>query len=238
MNNNIIDMSIDFLLKRGYKVPLEVLQMKSQKTNEEKLLIVQKIKEAKALEGYPAIRAQLWDSVYEAVYGYLTSNKQINTFKLPLSTAISAAYIYASEQAWTDAGNKLPLDEDTLAWAKSEIDAQLIYVDGLFETLKKLRKEGDFDAMSEAFNRASGYGKGLDSFYNYIKAAGAGGKMLTFVGSDGRESCTDCRNLKGKRKRASWWVSHDFVPPSRHFECGGYNCEHFLIDDNGNLFTI
>lgn len=51
MNNNIIDMSIDFLLKRGYKVPLEVLQMKSQKTNEEKLLIVQKIKEAKALEG-------------------------------------------------------------------------------------------------------------------------------------------------------------------------------------------
>lgn len=237
-NQNVIDKSIDFLINRGYAIPVEVLAIKSKKTNEEKQLMAKKIKEAKAFEGYPGIRAKFWDDIYENVYGYLNSNKQIPTFKLPLSVSLSSAYINASEQAWIDGGSSLPIDDDTLLWAKTELDAQLSYLDNLFETLKKLRKEDDVDPITEAFNRASSYSKALDSFYNYIKVAAAGGKMLTFTGSDGRESCSDCRRLKGQRKRASWWVSHDLVPPSRHFECGGYNCDHFLIDDKGNLFTI
>lgn len=236
---NPIDRAIKFLEKRGHEIPIDILALKSGKTSVEEKKLADFIKNSlKADMGYASVRSTMWAAIYDQVYLYLTEGKQITTYKQKMVSAVSAAYIYASESAWIDGGGELPLDNDTLTWAKSELDAQLSYVDSLFETLKRLRKEGDFDAIHEAFGRADGYSSSLDSYYNYIKASAYGNRMLTFTGSDGRESCTDCKRLKGMRKRASWWVSHDFVPPSRQFECKGYHCDHFLIDDAGNIFTV
>lgn len=237
---NEVDKAIQFLEQRGYIIPPEVLALKSHKTNDEEKELAHYIKSlaSKADTGYAAIKNTMWAAIYDNVYGYLTSNSPVTNFKNTISTAISAAYIYASESAWIDGGGELPLDDDTLSWAKAEMDAQLLYVDSLFDTLKQLRKEDDMDPIHEAFARATGYANSLDSYYNYIKTAAYGNRMLTFVGSDGRESCKDCSRMKGQRKRASWWVAHDMVPPSRNFECKGYNCDHYLIDDAGNIFTI
>ena len=187
---------------------------------------------------YSSIRDRLWQAVYDAVETYLSGSGNVTIPKAQFTAALSQAYIDGADTGYVDGGGELPLDEDTAAWARGELDAQFGFVDSLFETLKALRREGDFDAATEAEARAEGYTNSLDALYNGAKLAGAGNKMLTFTGDDGAESCADCQRYKDQRHRASWWIAHNAVPPSREFECRGYNCDHRLTDDEGNEFTI
>lgn len=187
---------------------------------------------------YSSIRDSLWSAIYDSVVGYLSGSGHITGPKSQFTTAMAQAYVETADTGYMDGGGDLPLDEDTAAWARAELQAQFGFVDSLFENLKMLRKENDFDADSEAEARADGYCDSLDALYNGAKLAGAKNKMLTFGGSDGAESCKDCQKYKDQRHRASWWLSRNAVPPSRDFECKGYNCYHYLFDDEGNEFTI
>lgn len=192
----------------------------------------------KAIGDYSSIRDRLYDAVYNAVHDFLSSNQQAGTGSRAMTTALAQAYIDAADTGYQDGGGTLPLDEDTAAWARAELEAQFGFADSLFETLKALRKEGDFDAVAEATARAEGYSQSLDMLYSGAKLRGAGNIMLTFAGEDGAESCKDCSRYKGQRHRASWWVAHGAIPPSRDFECKGYNCLHVLVTDDGKEFTI
>ena len=196
------------------------------------------IPSARKAADYSSIRDRLYLAIFDAVDGFLSSNAHAGTYSRVMAVAVSQAYLETAEIAYVEGGGSLPLDDDTAAWVRGELDAQLGFVDSLFETLKALRKEGDFEAENEAVRRADGYCNSLDAFFNGVKLSGAGNIMLTFDGDDGKESCTDCQRYKGQRHRASWWIAHDAVPPSRSFECGGYHCDHFLRDDDGNEFTI
>jgi hypothetical protein len=195
-------------------------------------------KATKAIGDYSSIRDRLYDAVYNAVEGFLNSGQQPGTASRPMATALAQAYIDAADAGYQDGGGTLPLDDETAAWARGELDAQLGFADSLFETLRALRREGDFEAVAEATGRAEGYTQSLDMLYSGAKLRGAGNTMLTFAGEDGAESCKDCSRYKGQRHRASWWVAHGAVPPSRDFECKGYNCFHRLVTDDGREFTI
>lgn len=219
-----IQTAIDYLRNRRHPIPAKIAVLSRRAS--------------KALGDYQPVRDDLWAATYDAVMGYLSSNAQIPTYRLPMVTAVSQAYLAAADLAYVDGGGSLPLDDDTASWVRAELNAQFGYIDSLFETLKQLRKEEGVDAIHEAFRHADGYANSLDSLYNNVKAAGAGNKMLTFDGSDGRESCSDCQRYKGKRHRASWWRSHDAVPPNRGFECHGYHCAHRLYTDEGEEFTV
>ncbi len=192
----------------------------------------------KASGDYTSIRAEMSGEIHDAVYDYLTGSGNITTYRAAMALAISQAYVETADAAYQEGGGELPLDDDTAAWARAELDAQLAYVDQLFENLRELRKEGDVNAAAEALARANGYASSLDQLYSEALTRGAKNKMLTFVGSDGKESCKDCKRMKGERHRASWWIEHDMVPGSSAYECGGWNCEHYLEDDNGERFTI
>lgn len=195
-------------------------------------------KATKALGDYSSIRDRLWDAIYNSVYGFLTSNQQTGTPNRSMATALSQAYVEAADVAYVEGGGSLPLDDETAVTVRSMLDLQFGYVDSLFDTLRNMRKEGDFDAAAEATSRADGYTRSLDMMYNMVKVAGAGNLMLEFVGSDGKESCKDCRRYKNKRHRAKWWIANNAVPPNHNFQCGGYNCEHYLISDDGKEFTL
>lgn len=223
--------TIKWLNEHGYTIPVS-LRVKSIRL---KLI---PSKEIKAADSYGAIRDTLWIDVYDSVYDYLNGDMTIASAKNKMTLAISEAYISSADIAYQDGGGTLPLDEDTASFANGELQAQLGYVDSLFTALKGLKKEGDYNANSEAADRADGYSKAMDALYNSVKTMAAGNKMLTFDGDDGKESCTDCKKYKGQRHRASWWISHDAVPPNRSFECGGYHCDHRLYDDDGEEFTI
>lgn len=201
-------------------------------------------KATKALTDYSSIRDRFWDAVYNAVEGFLTSNQQPGTASRTMATALSQAYIEGGDVAYQDGGGDLPLDPDTAAWARGEIDAQFGFVDSMFQTLKSLRKEGEFDAGDEAQARAVSWTYALDGFYNAVKMRAAGNKMLTWNLGNTEKHCHvgtyNCASLAGQRHRASWFVARGLTPrkPGSNTTCGGYNCDCYYTDDNGNEFTI
>lgn len=195
------------------------------------------------LAEYSKVRATYWAEIYDVVYEYLISGASITSYKSRMKRAMVTAFPKVGDLAWEDGGANLPLDEDTNAMLTSRMNAELGFIDNTFESLKLLRKEASGDELKEAaihqaFTRADGYANTLDGLYSTIKAMAAGSKMLTFVGEDGDESCSDCSRYKNKRHKASWWVARNAIPPNRDFECHGYKCQHVLVDDNGALFTI
>jgi len=195
-----------------------------------------------SLGDYSAIRGEYWSIVYDSVEQYLSGDGRSTAYKGAMKRAMLEAFTDTADTGWADGFPKdkevPPMDEIEREMITVEQNLESAHIDELFARLAELRKEGDFDAINEAYARAEGYAKTLDRVYNEFKARAAGATMLTFVGDDGAESCSDCRKYKNKRHRASWWISHNAVPPNRDFECKGYRCMHVLVNDRGELFTI
>lgn len=224
---NTIEYSLRFLLKRKY--PISIEDMKS---------IGVAIKQVGG--NYQPVRDTLWQEVYQVVSDFMYSNSRPSTYTNRMAVIVSQAYIEVGDIAYVDGGGTLPMDEDTLALAKSELDAQLGFMDNLFQTLYQLRKDGDYDAISLAFDKANSWASALDGFYNSIKLAGAGNKMLTWNLGNTEHHCDSCLSLDGQRHRASWYISHGYIPrkPGSNTDCGGYHCDCSLQDDNGEEFGI
>jgi hypothetical protein len=190
--------------------------------------------------GYDGIRAVMSGAIFGAVFGYLETGGSIAPFLSRMATAVSKAYVQAADVAYTEGGGELPLDEETAAWAREQLDAQLAYIDQLFEDLKDLRKSGDFDAGEVATARAEGYASGLDGFYNEAVMRGSKNKMLTWHLGSTEKHCKTCASLDGKSHRISWYIDNDYIPRKNGcaLDCGGYNCDCTLTDKDGNEFTI
>jgi hypothetical protein len=194
----------------------------------------------KAAGGYDGIRYLMSAAVFDAVEGYLSGGGNITTYKAAMATAVAQAYVEAADAGYEEGGGELPLDADTAAWARAQLDAQLAYVDGLFETLKDLRKEDDVDASGEAERRADGWARSLDAFYAGALMRGSENITLEFGGSDGKESCKDCQRMMGKRHKISYILAHNLMPAPGNdtFECKGYECNHYWFNPKtGERFT-
>lgn len=188
--------------------------------------------------GYPGTRSDYWHAVYDEVYGYLTGSRPVTTFVQRLTTAAASAFIGAADAGYEEGGASLPLDDETSAWLRGAIDAELSHIDDLFERLSQ-EWEG-LDPAAEATSRAEGYVQTLDAVFSEAKIRAAGNQMLTLDGDDGKESCAECSKYKGQRHRASWWIRNGLVPApgNTNYTCGNYNCDHRLFDDDGNDFSI
>ena len=195
-----------------------------------------------SLAEYSRVRADYWVAIYDAVYEYLMSGERITAYKSRMKQAMTEAFPAVGDIAWLDGGSELPLDDDANAWVTSRMNAEMGFIDNTFENLKLTRKEAGDEleqiAIHQAFQRSDLYAKTLYMVYSNIKLLASRNIMLTFAGEDGAEGCTDCKRYKNKRHKASWWVANDAIPPNRDFECGGYRCQHLLIDDQGRIYTI
>ena len=97
------------------------------------------------------------------------------------------------------------------------------------------------EIRSLAADRASSYGASLYGVYNEGLLRGNRNIFLTLDGLDGEESCSTCQRLKGKRKRAKWWIDNALIPGqagNSNYECRGYRCLHYLRTDDGTPYTV
>jgi hypothetical protein len=177
------------------------------------------------------------DKIIDYIIEWFTGERRTQNAKGDFKKAATQAFGDAFDSGYIDGGGSLPPEEEDLGWYNARLDTEFGFIDQLFENMKGLKKEEGFDYFSWAGERATGYSQTVRMIYAEAKVRGAGNKMLTFDGDDGLESCTDCQKYKGKRHRARWWVSHNAVPPNRDFECHGYRCQHYLVDDDGNQWT-
>jgi len=197
---------------------------------------------------YAPIRTQYRNAVYAAVGDFLFTEEgaRITRFRNAFKKAVVEAFVPAFEQGMEDGGGEPLARGDDLDWVNAQVDAEFGHIDGLFQDLKALKKQSIEDGISildgVADARADGYARGLDAIYNQGRVRGAGNRILTFGGPDGSESCPDCQRMKGQRHRAAWWVGHGLVPArgNPNYQCGTWppNCQHFLFDDAGDVFTV
>jgi hypothetical protein len=181
--------------------------------------------------------------------GYITEylysdSVRITRFRNLFKKAILAAFYPAFEQGLIDGGGAAPAEGEDLEWINARVEREFGFVDELFYQLRDLKKEakdegaGILAGVSEA--RSEGYARTLDGIYSAGKVRGAANKMLTLGGPDGKESCGTCQRLKGQRHKASWWKNHGLLiyRGNDNYECGCWECQHYLYDDKGQVYTF
>lgn len=193
-------------------------------------------------EGYKPLRKRYNIELFGSMNGYLTMKDSLVAARNEASQLIVEYFYTAFTRGYTESGGDeadLTGDSDDLAWINSRTEEELGYVKTLFVALKEAKAdpEATRDSLIElAHERADGYTDTLDAVYAEGKLRGAKNIMLTMVGDDGNESCTDCQRNKGQRYSARKWLRIGY-PPSRDYECKGYRCEHYLVTDDGKRFT-
>ena len=198
----------------------------------------------KAAGDLAAIGAAYRDIITESLIRYFEGGNVTsprNAFKRGMVEAFGAAF----DTGWRDGGGTGMPDVDALAWFNPRVEAEFGFIDMLFAQIKDLRKDGEFDYFSFVTQKADGYVRTLRDIYNMGKMFASKNKMLTFDGEDGKPDniCQStggtCVRLKGQRHRASWWISHGLVPyrGNPNYDCGAWECRHYLRDDDGNRYT-
>jgi len=181
--------------------------------------------------------------LYVALVDYLEDTRSVATFENAFNRAVNDAFTLAFVAGKADAGNGDPLTEDEVDWLNARIGAELGFADTLWTSAKALRDSDDYTPQAgEAFAAAHAvsYASTIPGIYSEGKLRGALNKFLTFDGDDGAESCQTCQSLKGRRKPAKWWVEQELIPGqagNRNYDCGGWNCQHYLVDDDGAIFA-
>lgn len=200
---------------------------------------------ALAIGDYAPIRATYKYSIASTIQEYLYSeNVKVTRFKSQFKRAISESFYPAFDQGYVDGGSELPIEPDDTDYVNSRVDGEYGFVDTLFQQLRDLKKqvaeEGTGILQGVAESRAEGYARTLDGIYSQGKVRGGKNKMLTFGGTDGKESCKTCQKLKSQRHKASWWKNHGLIlyRGNDRYECGVYECQHYLYDDEGHVYTF
>ncbi len=221
--------AIDYLSTQAVEVPPDAW----------KQIVCKGALKAETTDDLSAINARYHTSITEALLTYLeggTAAGPKNSFK----KATVEAFGSAADAGWIAGGGDLPFMGDALDFFNARLEAELGYVDLLFQQAKELRKDEEFDPLSWASARADGYINTLKEIYNNLKLRVMDNVMVTFDGDDGAESCDTCKKLKGKRHKISWFIANNYVPPfGSGLDCAkGGQCQHGLRKDNGEWITI
>lgn len=193
-------------------------------------------------EGYKPLAKRYNVELFGAFNGYLTMDDSLVKARNDAKKLIVEYFYSAFVRGYEEAGaseDDLTGDSDDLAWLNDRTEAEIGYIGTAFAALKEAKKQEGItrdELIALAHERADGYTDSLDMIYAEGKMRGSKNIMLTMVGDDGNESCADCQERKGKRYSAKKWLAIGY-PPSRDFECHGYNCRHYLVTDDGKRFT-
>lgn len=225
-------------------IQAEALVKRIEAIVDPRLAILTELSAAYKAGGYAGIRSDYRKIISAAIDDYLTSSDRATGYISTMRKAAVEHFTDAFHGGYTDGGGDVnEIDPDADTWLTDRIEQEMGFIGELFTALKSLRDEfktGEIkiaDLRDAAATRTDGYVRSLDSVYSSGKLWGGQNKMLTMVGDDGKESCRDCQRNKGKRYSAKKWLRIGY-PPSRDYECGGYNCQHYLEDDQGNQVTL
>jgi len=150
------------------------------------------------------------------------------------------AFNSAFDTGWIDGGQELPLDEDPASWLQAQISSEIGNINALFEQVKQLRDDPEFDFFTWITARADGYTNSVSAIYNAAVLFAKKNQLLTWNLGNTEKHCQTCGKLDGTKHRASWYIGNDYIPrkPGANLDCGGYNCDCSLTDKDGNTVTI
>lgn len=189
--------------------------------------------------GMTEIKVRYNKAIVEALTIYMEGGSNAtpkNLFRGAMVEGFNSAF----DTGWIDGGGVMPIDADALEWLRTQVNAEMGHIDGVFLQAKELRLEADFDFFPWVTARADNYAATLDSIYNAAVLMAKKNQLLTWHLGNTEVHCETCKELDGTRHRASWYISHNYIPrkPGADLECGGYRCDCRLTDKNGDEVTI
>lgn len=195
----------------------------------------------KGLLDLTAAASQYSQDLMEALHNYNEGRMGMVEARNDFRQTMTASFMMAFDAGYEDGGGD-PNNETSAAidWLYNRQEQETQNILDLFFTLKQAKADDPtMDVGSWISDRSAGYAGTLNDVYSHGKVFGAGDRELTFDGDDGTESCPDCQRMKGQTHPASWWIENDMVPHqgNTNYECGGWRCQHGLVDNNGNWFT-
>lgn len=143
-----------------------------------------------------------------------------------LAQYIRASYIEGLAEGGIDESEIDRADEQVI---RDTTAAQREYVDGFAQAVMNAKQESDLRAQID--NRIVMWGKSIRAAAVAGVNSAAANEVVIFSGQMGKEDCPTCHGLMGARHRRSWFVERNLVPGipgNLSFECGSWNCEHFL----------
>lgn len=186
-------------------------------------------------EDYDVIRADFETRLTDAFQSAVSTNGRAarNAARLAVVEDVPAAF----ERGYADGGGE-EIDAEDNAWATDEQARQLAFMSDAVSALRELG-----DAITEdLINSRVGLWLGtLDAIYAHAKLLGAKNKMLTWHLGSTEKHCATCAKLDGQRHSAKWWLNHNYIPRqpgSETLDCGGWQCDCSLADDEDNEFTV
>lgn len=196
---------------------------------------------------YPVIRANYRAEIAQAMTEYLASDKPSTSYKSRFNRAMIESFSSAFYTGYAETSGSLEdVDPEADQWLTSRQNTELGYIGELFVSLKAARDEfwrGEIDAddLRELVGmRVNGYANSLEAVYQAGRMWGAKNKMLTWHLGRTQEHCQTCTRLDGKAHRAKWFLARNYIPrrPGASMECGGYQCQCYFTDREGNTFTL
>lgn len=186
-----------------------------------------------------SVNSRYHDTITSALIDYFEGSG-IAKPRNQIKNAMIIAFGDAFDMGYTDGGGELPIPDDALGWIEARLNQEAGYIDMLFQDAKMLRKDEEFDYFAWATARADGYTSTLQAIYNAGALWAKGNQKLTWNLGNTEKHCDTCKELNGTAHRASWYISHDYIPrqPGASMECGGYNCDCYLTDPKGETVTL
>lgn len=193
----------------------------------------------KAASDMATINSVYHDAITSALLDYfnggnLVSNR--NAFKRACTNAFTDAFLLG----YQDGRGGRVLSDTENAWLDARINTEFGYIESLFVSAKEIKADGEADYFAWATARADGYTSTLASLYTSGGLFAKKNQMMTWRLGQTEEHCDTCLELDGQSHRASWYISHDYIPrkPGAGMDCHGYNCDCRLIDKDGNEVTV
>ena len=189
-----------------------------------------------------SLSADYSSTLMEALHNYADGSMGMVEARNDFIQGMAENFAEAFDAGYADGGG----DPDNMvvaasSWLGDREDQERQNILDLFRTLKdQMAIDPSVDIGSWISDRSGGYTGSMNDVYNMGVLFGKQGEALTFDGDDGKESCSTCQRLKGETHPASWWIENNLVPTqgNENFECGGWNCQHGLVDMDGNWVTL
>ena len=197
------------------------------------------VKAGYAAGGVPDITARYNNEIVSAMTVYFEGGNATapkNQFRQAMTEAFNSAF----DTGYIDGGGETPADADAVAWLQTQLTQEAAFVDGVFEQIKELRKEPDFDFFQWVIGKADSYTATVTSIYNGAALWAKKNQVLTWNLGNTEKHCATCAKLDGSTHRASWYISRNYIPrrPGASMDCGGYHCDCSLTDKNGEAVTL
>lgn len=186
-----------------------------------------------------AISTTYHDAVFDALMSYFGGGSLIasrNAFKRAATEAFGAAF----EAGWVEGGGDLPFDGEALTWFNARLDQEISFIEQLFDEVRDLKKDPEFDYLEFSASKADSYANTLAGVYNQAALMVGNNRMVTWVLGNTEKHCKTCSKLDGQSHRISWFMDRGYIPhtPGASMDCGGYNCDCRLVDKNGDEITL